>query len=165
MNTGSSGRYNNGLYLVDDRVAFSDNIRFSWLVSNQATMYNGALSFAIRFICSTDGSFDYVWSTAIYNSIQVGKGMDNAQSIVTQYADLIGHFYNQFVATGNETLNKLDKRLQEEINNISANEIIPAINAAIEAKKVEVMNYIHSQADETVNEVLIRLPTAEGVSF
>lgn len=173
INVGSGGQHSDDVYPVKDADRYfvnddPDNFYFRWTVSPNATVYAGTLTFGIKFICEvgdTASESDYVWNTSIYSGINVGKSMQNSKAIISRYEDLIGHFYNQFVAVGNETLDKLDKKLQEEINNISANEIIPAINAAIEDKKEEAMNYIHSQADEIVSVVLERLPNAEGVSF
>lgn len=107
INIGTNGQRNEGVYEVDDMTVPEDDtdvVMFTWLVSQNATMHSGSLSFMIRFICTTDGAFDYVWNTAIYSGIPIGNGMDNAAVIVTQYADILGAWYNQLVSAGSQAV-------------------------------------------------------------
>lgn len=84
---------NRGVYEVDD-VAVSlddpDIITFSWLISGAATKYNGGLNFAIRFYCISDESIiEYSWGTNIYSGIKVSNGLDNSETIVEDYVDVL----------------------------------------------------------------------------
>lgn len=84
---------NSGVYEVDD-VAVSlddpDTITFSWLISGAATKYNGSLNFAIRFYCISDESIiEYSWGTNIYSGIKVSNGLDNSETIVEDYVDVL----------------------------------------------------------------------------
>lgn len=84
---------NRGVYEVDD-VAVSlddpDIITFSWLISGAATKYNGSLNFAIRFYCISDESIiEYSWGTNIYSGIKVSNGLDNSETIVEDYVDVL----------------------------------------------------------------------------
>ena len=81
-----------GVYLVDD-VAISpdseDMVVFSWLISANATKYEGTLNFLIKFTCLTDDAIDYVWSTSIFKNVAVLAGMNNGEAVVEEHADIL----------------------------------------------------------------------------
>lgn len=81
-----------GVYEVDDLAVSPDNedvVTCSWLISENATRYVGKLSFAIRFVCSTDGTVDYAWNTATYSGVNVTSGIYNGEEIAAEYADIL----------------------------------------------------------------------------
>lgn len=163
INIGINGKQNPGVYEVSDLDVCADDeefVAFSWLVSQEATKYEGSLSFALRFVCTADDSFEYIWSTAIYSGIPIGKGMDNAETVATKYADILGAWYNEFIAAGNERLKQLDQAKEEAISYMEdkAEEIV-------EDETKMAIAAIQVQADEIVNLVLERLPRAEEASF
>ena len=84
---------NSGVYEVDDvEVSLDDpdTITFSWLISGAATRYNGSLNFAIRFYCISDESIiEYSWGTNIYSGIKVSNSLDNSETIVEDYVDVL----------------------------------------------------------------------------
>ena len=84
---------NSGVYEVDDVKVSSDNpdiITFSWLISGAATKYNGSLNFAIRFYCLSDESeIEYSWGTNIYLGIKVSNSLDNSETIIEDYVDVL----------------------------------------------------------------------------
>ena len=94
INIGSTNTNTNpGVYEVDD-VAVSlddqDTITFSWLISGASTKYNGSLHFAIRFYCLSDESeIEYSWGTNIYSGINVANSLDNSETIVEDYVDVL----------------------------------------------------------------------------
>lgn len=82
-----------GVYEVTD-VAISDEdeekIVFSWIISQNATGYVGALVFLIRFVCvEEDATVSYAWNTAIFTGVKIEKGMYNSDEIVAEYADVL----------------------------------------------------------------------------
>lgn len=90
INIGSDRSKHPGLYLVDDaQVMTSDNnkITFTWLVSNDATMYDGILSFLVSFECVNEGKVLYRWSSSIFKQIQITAGLDNDGCVMEMYAD------------------------------------------------------------------------------
>jgi hypothetical protein len=176
INIGSNGKKNDGVCHVETPLKVkeddSDKVEFTWLVSQEATMYAGTLSFAIRFICTeiVDGiSYEkYRWNTAICNSIAIGAGISSADKHVIDYEDILGTWYHKFLAAGDEGVSKINESREkalEDIRNalsdISIEEIIPMI----EEEKEAAVETIHVQADEIVNIVLSRLPRAEEASF
>ena len=84
---------NSGVYEVDDVAVSSDDpdtITFSWLISGASTKYNGSLNFAIRFYCLSDESeIEYSWGTNIYSGINVANSLDNSETIVEDYVDVL----------------------------------------------------------------------------
>ena len=78
-----------GVYYVDDvaEVPDTDNISFSWLISNEATQFAGTLKFVIRFVCLTDERrVSYSWSTATCSGKWIGEGMINNDTIEEDYS-------------------------------------------------------------------------------
>ena len=90
INIGSSGQKHPGLYLVEDLHinSFDENkVTFSWLISQDATMYGGILSFLVTFKCVDGDTILYRWSSSVYSEIQITAGMDNNNIVVELYAD------------------------------------------------------------------------------
>lgn len=118
INIGTDGKRSIGVYEVDDIILDPEDdqiVKFTWLVSQNATTYSGSLSFVIRFICTTDEEFDYVWNTAIYNEISIGKGMNNGEVVTVQYADVLQSWYNEFIAAGNDGVSRIEKATEDAI--------------------------------------------------
>ena len=92
---------NSGVYEVDDVEVSSDNpdiITFSWLISGAATKYNGSLNFAIRFYCLSDESeIEYSWGTNIYSGIKVSNSIDNSETIVEDYVDVLEQWKQEVI--------------------------------------------------------------------
>lgn len=175
INIGTSGQRNTGVYKVDDlRIKQDDNekVEFTWLVSRNATYFSGTLSFVLKFKCIKNDTIEYEWNTAVCNGITIGLGMNNGEAIITQYADILQGWYNEFIAAGNEGISRVEKARDEAVayvkdaaNAYAENELIPAIEEEIEDEKEFAVGTIVVQADEIVNLVLERLPRAEEASF
>lgn len=82
-----------GPYPVEDMQISPDGeefIIFSWLISGNATMYAGTLSFSIHFKCLTDFSIDYAWSTDSYESIEIAATeVNDGAQVVYEYHDVL----------------------------------------------------------------------------
>ena len=94
VNIGSTKTNTNfGVYEVDDMSVSLDDpdtVTFSWLISGAATEFNGSLNFAIRFYCLSDeGIIEYSWGTSIYSGIIVSNGLDNSETIIEEYVDVL----------------------------------------------------------------------------
>lgn len=183
INIGSNSKRNPGLYEVEDLIASTDTIRFSWLISQNATSLDGTLSFMLRFICTSEGKYEYVWNTSIYSGISVGTGMNNADVVIAQYADILGAWYNELLGAGESSMTKIQAAATEALSTIEnaatdvaevavdtfntkvENEIMPAVENEIDSEKLAAISTIKVQADEIVNLVLDRLPKAEEASF
>lgn len=105
---------NGGIYEVND-VSICGNtenegdnkITFSWLVSRNATEWDGTIIFAITFSCTAQESVDYEWNTDVYSSIVVGKGLRNSEKIVEEYADVLQKWRNDLSIVRADTVNKI----------------------------------------------------------
>lgn len=88
-----SGQSEN-VYIVDD-MQISPNsedesiIIFSWLLSGNATLYNGSLAFAIRFVCLDGETLEYAWHTAPYTSLSITKGINNGEAVIEDNSDIL----------------------------------------------------------------------------
>lgn len=173
INIGTNGKRNPGVYLVDDlkiKDGDSEKVEFTWLVSNNATSLNGTLSFVLRFVCTKDGVVDYIWNTAICNTITIGTGMDNGEAIVTEYADILGSWYNTFLSASADGVDKIENATQAAIREITeaarvlikdlaVDTVMEDVKKEIDAEKTNVINTIHDQADDIADLVLDKLPS------
>lgn len=67
-----------------------DVVIFSWLLSGNTTKYFGTLNFRVTFKCiSEGGTIDYAWSTDIYKGISVSDGINNTETVATEYSDIL----------------------------------------------------------------------------
>lgn len=83
LNVDAAGVYPMNDITVDEENA--DKITCSWLISQNATMKPGALTFLLRFVClSADGSVEYAWHTGTHTGISVSAGMNNLADVVEE---------------------------------------------------------------------------------
>lgn len=81
-----------GIYNVVDleQVPEDDTkLRFSWLISNDATFYAGQLTFSVSFACIENGEYVYRWNTNINTSITILQSLNNGDAIVEKHPDLL----------------------------------------------------------------------------
>lgn len=79
-----------GLYEVTDLQVHPDDDKkacFTWLISENATHYNGMLNFAISFACVEGDDIKYRWNSAICNTIIIAAGLNNNNSVAEFYPD------------------------------------------------------------------------------
>ena len=83
LNVDTPGVYPMNDIAVDE--SHPDKITCSWLISQNATMKPGSLTFLLRFVCLTaDGSIEYAWHTGTFNGISVSAGMNNIADVVEE---------------------------------------------------------------------------------
>lgn len=87
---------NDGAYTIKDLAICEknaeeiENVCCTWIISQEATKYAGILQFALCFSCvAEDGKLEYAWNTNPFTSIHVSVGINNAEKIVEQYADVL----------------------------------------------------------------------------
>lgn len=90
---------NADVYVADDVAVEDDLLTFSWLISGNATLYDGTLSFGVKFKCvDYDGTVSYVWKTSVFKGISVGEGYDNAGAVVEEYSDVFAEWEARIAA-------------------------------------------------------------------
>lgn len=120
---------NEDIYEVNDLGLLSgneDRIAFTWLVSRNATMLDGILTFAIRFACSNGDSIDYELHTEIFSSISISNTIiNNGQSIVEEYSDILNQWKKELFGiegtiqtAKRESLEAIDKKRDDALNDI-----------------------------------------------
>lgn len=94
--SGNRNKQNCGIYEVKDmQICENDDnlIEFTWLVSDNATLYEGGLSFLIMFACTGEyGETVYRWHTDINSSIAISKGIDNSDLITEVFPDILAQW-------------------------------------------------------------------------
>lgn len=101
-----------GLYEIDDLSICeedTENVCCTWLISRNVTQTAGALQFILRFACLTDdGTEEYAWHTNPFRGISISAGMNNAEAVAEQYADILEQWKTQLFdasAEGVENIN------------------------------------------------------------
>lgn len=115
-----------GVYEVDDLAINFNNleqITFSWLISRNATSYVGSLTFMVQMTCiSDDGTVDYCWQTGITKGITIVDGMDNEETIVEDYPDILQKWKN-------DILGEIPKTDEEIVQELLEADALPAVTA------------------------------------
>lgn len=113
-----------GIYEVDDLAINPDNseqITFSWLISRNATSFPGSLTFMVQMTCiSDDGTVDYCWQTGITKGITIVDGMDNEETIVEDYPDILQKWKN-------DILGEIPKTDEEIVQELLDADVLPAV--------------------------------------
>lgn len=124
-NVGGSKRETaTGVYTVDDfRVYpfYNDVMTFSWLISQNATQYEGNLSFMLRFAQIDDNArVLYSWHTKPFSDIFVAKTLEGVEKFETEYVDVIQQWKNTAME---ELLTYVDISVKDhvDVNQIDAN--------------------------------------------
>lgn len=89
---GSTRESNPGVYAVEDYqiTENGDKMTFSWLVSENATVHAGTLSFLVLFACVDEAGVNtYRWYTGINSSITISAGMNNAEVVIEPFVDVL----------------------------------------------------------------------------
>lgn len=109
----------NDVYISDDVTISPEDenlVEFSWLISENATKYNGILSFAISMKCLTGDVVDYKWNTLTYEKLSVGKSLNNVAAIQETVSDIIAKWKQELVSSGAIDLSNLVTK--EEFNQL-----------------------------------------------
>ena len=117
INTGAGGEKMEDVHNVSELKSYpndEEHLYAEWILSANASMYNGTTSFAMKFKCTKsemtvneNGEEDlivkvlYSWSTLPFTGISVGRTIDNGESVIDQYSDIIAEWYNKLVAGKN----------------------------------------------------------------
>ena len=123
VNKDSSNLYQNSdIYTVDDIHVVSkteDVVVGSWLVSMNATTFNGSLEFVIRFACvSKNSAIEYQWFSNICSMVRVEKGIYNIDSVTNfEDTDLLAawkaEILEEAMRQGVDLMREADKTLSE----------------------------------------------------
>ena len=99
INIGQNGS-NPDVHLVEDASVddAEENLVFSWLIYRTATKYPGTLNFLIKFSCVTDGVIEYQWNTDIFKGIMIAAGIDNEETLVEEYSDILQKWKDDILA-------------------------------------------------------------------
>ena len=123
IDSNNSHNRNSGIYEVLDLQVSPDDENFcvcSWLISKNATLFVGPLTFTLRFACTNASKLVYVWNTAIYNGIPVSNGIDNSDIVVEEYADILESWYWEFVSAGTTGVNVVVEAKDKAVSEIEA---------------------------------------------
>lgn len=86
------------VYIADDATVDGDKLTFTWLISSNATKYQGSLNFTIIFMCLDDeGNYTYKWSTEICKLLTVGVSIYNSGHVVNNYSDVLETFRREVI--------------------------------------------------------------------
>ena len=161
---------NEDVYEVKDLGLLEDDdnkIAFTWLISRNATMLDGILTFAIRFACSNGDSIDYELHTEIFSSISISNTIFNdGQSIVEEYSDILNQWKQELFSiegtiqtakneslkaisdSKTDALNLINKNRADSLNAIDANRTSTLLD--IETTSSKALSAINSNAKDSL---------------
>lgn len=157
LNSKNANNKITGVYEVTDLQISPDDEEvaiFSWLISANATGYEGKLNFIVRFVCVEDGKLTYAWHSDIYNKITITTGMNNGNEVVNLYADVLQQWKDE-LTTGKDGYTP-----QKGIDYFDGKD---GKDGKTPVKGTDYWTATDKQ--EIVNEVLNSLPDASEVSF
>lgn len=106
INTGSNKtEWNADVYEVDDFQVSpeSEDIAIcSWLISGNSTQFAGSLNFVLVFKCTDGDETTYRWATNINNMTTIKSGIDNGETVVEQYSDILQQWYDELFSVKDE---------------------------------------------------------------
>ena len=128
INIGKNGKNSTGVYTVNDLNIYPfvhDILTCSWLISHNATKYEGMLSFMLRFAeIENETEIKYAWHSETYNGIRIAENIDAGSEFENEYVDVIEQWkhsvmnelnaYVEYVVENNVDVTQIDKN-QEDI--------------------------------------------------
>lgn len=137
INTESNGRRNSkDIYPITDLQISPDSetvVIGSWLISQHATLYNGSLTFIIRFACIEDTLVTYQWFTDIYSEIEIGEVIQNTEAVTDcDNSDVLAAWKQEILDLTNPLV-ELAKTSEQNAANSAAAAKVSEENAASSA--------------------------------
>lgn len=111
---------NEDFYIVTDATVNGDYLRFSWLISENATGLAGTVQFWINFICADENNeIIYSWGTGVFKGVRVLANNRNINKVVANFPDVLGLWKT-------EVTDAIDEEKQSAIKEIDtkANEVL-----------------------------------------
>ena len=113
-NGGSKGRYDADDLKVSD--GNEEKVTFTWLVSQNATMNHGKLSFIVKFRCYDGDKVVYEWNTAMYEGINVKEGKNYDGEVVIESADAIEALRIELTSTLDTAMSELNDKVEQSVS-------------------------------------------------
>lgn len=113
----SKGVYEVQNLRVDDND--SSKIVFTWIVSENATLYEGILRFVIAFTCLEKGELLYRWNTKVCDILSISQSINNGEAINMAYSDVLEMWRLDLFGVGDTEENRLLQVSQEQQEKIA----------------------------------------------
>lgn len=145
-----------GGYIVNDLTVIEDDenrLKFTWLLTNNASSNVGVLMFSVRFACLQGNEAVYVWNTAPYKGITVSTGIYNNEEIAEQNPDIIDQLLAKIDAIISGVSNYYTKEEVDEI--FTTNTDFFQLEALVDdmSKQVVYKNYFDIRMGDLEEEV------------
>lgn len=138
-----------------------NKIVFSWLLSSNATKYEGKLKFLIRFACtSDDGTVEYAWHTAKFNNITISKGLNNGKSVVDTYSDILAQWKEELKSISYDDLKDKPTIVGDLSGSVDDNAIPTgrAVQRCVGNSASEVVTFLEAQIKSLESKLLNNQP-------
>lgn len=149
------------IYPVDDiqlSPESNDVVIGSWLVSHNATTFNGSLNFIIRFACVSDedvGDIQYQWFSNVYTGLVVSKGIYNTEVVTNDDDSDVLYAWKKEVYEHIEPLvERAEKAYQayQEVEELVETSMV-LINESVEQAKTSETNAKESETNAKESEI------------
>lgn len=145
------------IYPVDDIQLSpeSDSVVIgSWLVSHNATAFNGSLNFIIRFACVSDenvGDIQYQWFSNVYTGLVVSKGIYNTEVVTNDDDSDVLYAWKKEVYEHIEPLVERAEKAYQEVEELVETSMV-LINESVEQAKTSETNAKESETNAKESE-------------
>lgn len=113
-----------GLYEIDDLSICeedTENVCCTWLISRNVTQTAGALQFILRFAClADDGTEEYAWHTNPFRGISISAGMNNAEAVAEQYADILEQWRIELFSLTEEGIRNINTEKEKAVASVES---------------------------------------------
>ena len=175
--SGSSRTKHIGLYEVTDLAVHPDNDKkacFTWLISENATHYDGTLSFLISFECvdKETAEVEYRWNTNICSTIIIVPGINNNNAVVEVYVDellkweayLVDHFDELKNDLYNTTIpNMVDQRYIER-EFATSKEVADLFSLSVTETTLATIAEVVQETGQSAVKVMSQKATTDAIS-
>lgn len=176
LETEGSGKSFDMYKVTDLQIASNDpdKVMFTWLLSQNTTMYLGSLSFSIRFACTTGALIDYSWRTTVYSGMPVIESLDVSGVIAEQQSDVLRAWYMELLMAGTQGVNMVKAAEIEAVERIKKIDVIVEVEqetldrirqagttAVDNIRNVEVIR-LTQEKEALIQELLNMIPVYEG---
>lgn len=159
INIDASNKNNrsNDIYPVDDiqlSPESNDVVIGSWLVSHNATAFNGSLNFIVRFACVSDenvGEIQYQWFSNVYTGLVISKGIYNTEVVTNDDDSDVLYAWKKEVYEHIEPLVERAEQAYQQLEELVESSTV-LINESVEQAKTSEINAKESEINSKDSE-------------
>jgi hypothetical protein len=129
----------------------AEKVICSWLISENVTKEQGALSFLIEFKCFEGEVLVYSWHTLPHTGITIGATFDFSGKVATKYADVLHQWEQRLFGLSDEGVQNIETAKADALESIEAEK--ENAKTEVEATRGSVLDAIDRKGKETLKTI------------